>query len=232
MGSCGTRRFLRQPVYTRDTATDPLWENCGQIRGCGNGLRPDERVLELGAGLGLAAVLAARAGAVVVATDVVPRAVEAVRVNAALNGVAVDARLGDCYGAGGRRALRPRVQQPAADADAARRRPRGRSGRGRQRRPRRLGPARPHRRGSARAPGAARPARLHDLRFLGNQRRRWPRWRRRGLVPSVLARETQAFSPDRPRSASRTCARWTARPCCPRGRPANRRAPAHRGPRA
>jgi PAS domain S-box-containing protein len=31
MGSCGTAAFLRQPVYTRDTATDPLWENCGQI---------------------------------------------------------------------------------------------------------------------------------------------------------------------------------------------------------
>lgn len=58
-------------------------------------VRPGERVLELGAGLGLAAVLAARAGALVVATDVVPAAVDAVRANAALNGVSVDARLGD-----------------------------------------------------------------------------------------------------------------------------------------
>ena len=56
-----------------------------------------ERVLEIGAGLGLAAVLAARAGARVVATDIVPEAVEAVGVNAALNGVTVDARAGDCY---------------------------------------------------------------------------------------------------------------------------------------
>jgi release factor glutamine methyltransferase len=32
-----------------------------------------------------------------VATDVVPAAVDAVRVNATLNGVSVDARLGDCY---------------------------------------------------------------------------------------------------------------------------------------
>jgi PAS domain S-box-containing protein len=31
MGSCGTAAFLRQPVYTRDTAIDPLWENCGGI---------------------------------------------------------------------------------------------------------------------------------------------------------------------------------------------------------
>lgn len=60
-------------------------------------VRAGDRMLEIGAGLGLAAVLAARAGARVVATDVVPDAVEAVRQNAALNGVAVDARLGDCY---------------------------------------------------------------------------------------------------------------------------------------
>jgi release factor glutamine methyltransferase len=60
-------------------------------------VRPGERVLELGAGLGLAAVLAARAGARVVATDIVRAAVEAIRANAALNGVVVDARLGDAY---------------------------------------------------------------------------------------------------------------------------------------
>lgn len=58
---------------------------------------PGERLLEIGGGLGLAAVLAAKAGARVVATDIVPRAVEAIRVNAALNGVVVDARVGDCY---------------------------------------------------------------------------------------------------------------------------------------
>ena len=60
-------------------------------------ITPGEALLEIGAGLGLAAVLAARAGARVVATDVVPEAVEAIRVNAALNGVTVDARVGDCY---------------------------------------------------------------------------------------------------------------------------------------
>jgi release factor glutamine methyltransferase len=60
-------------------------------------VRAGQRVLELGSGLGLAAVLAARAGAHVVATDVVPEAVAATRANALLNGVSVDARLGDCY---------------------------------------------------------------------------------------------------------------------------------------
>jgi release factor glutamine methyltransferase len=60
-------------------------------------VRSGERVLEIGAGLGLAAVLAARAGARVVATDIVPAAVEIIRANAALNGVTIDARLGDAY---------------------------------------------------------------------------------------------------------------------------------------
>ena len=54
-------------------------------------------MLEIGAGFGLTAVLAAKAGARVVATDVVAEAVEVIGQNAVLNGVTVDARLGDCY---------------------------------------------------------------------------------------------------------------------------------------
>lgn len=63
------------------------------------GVRPGERVLEIGAGTGLAAVLAARAGAQVIATDIRPEAVECTRENAARNGVAetVDVRLGDGF---------------------------------------------------------------------------------------------------------------------------------------
>jgi methylase of polypeptide subunit release factors len=60
-------------------------------------VRAGERVLEIGCGLGLAAVMAAKAGATVVATDVVPEAVETTRLNALVNGVDVDTRLGDCY---------------------------------------------------------------------------------------------------------------------------------------
>jgi release factor glutamine methyltransferase len=58
-----------------------------------------QQVLELGCGAGLATVLAAKAGCRVVATDVVPAAVECARENALLNGVAdrVEVRLGDCY---------------------------------------------------------------------------------------------------------------------------------------
>jgi release factor glutamine methyltransferase len=61
--------------------------------------RPGEWVCEIGAGVGLAAVLAARAGCQVIATDLVPEAVACVKANALLNGVAdrLDARLGDCY---------------------------------------------------------------------------------------------------------------------------------------
>jgi len=60
-------------------------------------VRPGERVLEIGAGLGLVAVLAAKDGAEVVATDIIPGAIDVIRANAVLNGVVVDARLGDCY---------------------------------------------------------------------------------------------------------------------------------------
>jgi release factor glutamine methyltransferase len=61
--------------------------------------RPGERVLEIGTGIGLAAVLAARAGCRVIATDVVPAAARCARENALLNGVAdrVEVRLGDCF---------------------------------------------------------------------------------------------------------------------------------------
>jgi release factor glutamine methyltransferase len=62
-------------------------------------VRPAEHVLEVGSGAGLAAVLAARAGAEVIATDLRPEAVTCTRENAARNGVAdrVDARLGDGF---------------------------------------------------------------------------------------------------------------------------------------
>jgi release factor glutamine methyltransferase len=62
-------------------------------------IRPGERVLEIGAGAGLAAVLAARAGADVIATDIRPEAVACTRDNAARNGVAgrLEVRLGDGF---------------------------------------------------------------------------------------------------------------------------------------
>lgn len=31
MGSCGTAAYLREPVYTSDTAADPLWEGCREV---------------------------------------------------------------------------------------------------------------------------------------------------------------------------------------------------------
>ncbi len=88
-------------------------------------------MLEIGGGLGLAAVLAAKSGARVTATDVLPAAVEAMRANAALNGVTVDTRLGDCYAPVAGRALRSDLHESAADAHAAgpRAARRGRGGR-------------------------------------------------------------------------------------------------------
>jgi release factor glutamine methyltransferase len=61
--------------------------------------RDGEDMLEIGAGTGLAAVLAARAGCRVVATDVVPEAVAWAGAIAARNGVGdrVEVLQGDCY---------------------------------------------------------------------------------------------------------------------------------------
>jgi len=65
----------------------------GSLFFCRNlAVTPHERVLEIGGGLGLAAVLMARAGARVVATDIVHEAVQTIRANARRNGVAVDVR--------------------------------------------------------------------------------------------------------------------------------------------
>lgn len=58
-----------------------------------------ERVLELGTGCGILAILAAKAGAEVVATDINPVALECARVNAVENGVfgRIDFRCGDLF---------------------------------------------------------------------------------------------------------------------------------------
>ena len=63
-------------------------------------VREGEEVLDLGTGMGLTAVLAARVAKRVIATDIVPECVTLARENAVLNGVAdrVEARVGDWYG--------------------------------------------------------------------------------------------------------------------------------------
>jgi release factor glutamine methyltransferase len=62
-------------------------------------VREGERVLELGTGCGLLAILAAKVGARVVATDINPAALGCARANAVAHGVAdrIDFRLGDLF---------------------------------------------------------------------------------------------------------------------------------------
>jgi len=59
--------------------------------------RPGQTVLDLGAGCGPQALLAARHAERVVATDINPRAAALTRLSARLNGIAVDARVGDLF---------------------------------------------------------------------------------------------------------------------------------------
>ena len=62
---------------------------------------PGDRVLDMGTGCGVNALLAARRGAEVVAVDINPRAVQAARANAARNGLAdrVEVRRSDVFAA-------------------------------------------------------------------------------------------------------------------------------------
>ena len=95
----GTLLFLyRGALFRIDPGVQP--PKAGSLLFCRHlEVRPGERVLEIGAGAGLAAVAAAQAGAQVTATDVRPEAVACTRANAVANGVAarVDVRLGDGF---------------------------------------------------------------------------------------------------------------------------------------
>lgn len=62
-------------------------------------VRAGERVLDMGTGSGVNAILAASRGASVVAVDINPEALEAARRNAERNGVTVDLRHGDVFSA-------------------------------------------------------------------------------------------------------------------------------------
>jgi release factor glutamine methyltransferase len=62
-------------------------------------VRPGDRVLDMGTGSGVNAILAADRAASVLAVDVNPSAVAAARANAAANGVAVEVRESDVFSA-------------------------------------------------------------------------------------------------------------------------------------
>lgn len=61
-------------------------------------VHPGERVIDIGTGSGFLAILAAKRGAYVYATDVDDRAVEAAMRNAELNGVDIECRLAPMFG--------------------------------------------------------------------------------------------------------------------------------------
>lgn len=91
----GLTLLIPPGVYTPRSDTALLAEALPDVRGAS--------VLELCAGSGAVALTAARAGArCVIAVDRSPRAVHAIRANAALNGLRVHARRGDLTAALGR----------------------------------------------------------------------------------------------------------------------------------
>ncbi len=87
----GRKFSVRPDVYESAEDTFLLADNLD--------VREGEQVLELGTGCGLLAILAAKAGARVVATDINPSAIECASANAAANGVShlIDFRLGDLF---------------------------------------------------------------------------------------------------------------------------------------
>lgn len=60
-------------------------------------VNPNEKVLDIGTGTGFLAILAAKLGGKVFATDILPQAVELTQNNAQKNNVSVDVRLGDMF---------------------------------------------------------------------------------------------------------------------------------------
>lgn len=95
----GTLFFLYRGLTLRlDAGVQP--PKAGSLLFCRHlDVRPGERMLEIGSGAGLAAIMAARAGARVIATDVRPEAVACTRGNAARNRVGdrIDVRLRDGF---------------------------------------------------------------------------------------------------------------------------------------
>lgn len=60
-------------------------------------INPGEKVLDIGTGTGFLAILAAKLGGKVFATDILPQAVKLAKHNADKNSVSVDVRLGDMF---------------------------------------------------------------------------------------------------------------------------------------
>jgi methylase of polypeptide subunit release factors len=90
---------VRGPLLVMPGVLDPVATKVGAwfAEDCVAASRPGERWLDMGCGTGVVGVRLAEAGAIVTAVDLDPRAVENVRANAVLRGVAIDARAGDLF---------------------------------------------------------------------------------------------------------------------------------------
>jgi len=62
-------------------------------------IKQGESVLDLGTGTGLLAILSAKLGGVVTATDILPEAVELAKINSKKNGISIDIRLSNLFDA-------------------------------------------------------------------------------------------------------------------------------------
>ncbi len=157
-------------------------------------LRAGDRVLDLGTGSGLVAIVVARRGHQVVATDIVPACCESARLNGVLNGVAerLDVRAGDLYAPVAAEAFDVVVSNPAqmpTPPDHAWEDGQSRADNGGADGWALLGPI------IDEAPAHLKPGgRLVFtlFGFLGPERAQ-DRLRRAGLQPRVLAREAEPF---------------------------------------
>lgn len=94
------QRHAIQGVQVALSVPSDVFEPSAYTLGLGRHIHvePDERVADIGTGSGIMAILAAKLGAAVSATDISDSAVAAARANADLNDVLIDLRQGDLFG--------------------------------------------------------------------------------------------------------------------------------------
>jgi HemK-related putative methylase len=94
------QRHVIQGVQIGLSVPSDVFEPSASTIGLAQHIRvePGESVADIGTGSGIMAILAAKLGAAVSATDISDSAIAAARANADVNGVAIDLRQGDLFG--------------------------------------------------------------------------------------------------------------------------------------